>query len=84
VFLLWLWITNLALLFGAELDSEIERTRELRDGHKAEVTLQLPPRDTTASDKKAAKKSAAVTAAREVRLGAAGDATTEASSQDAR
>jgi membrane protein len=84
VFLLWLWITNLALLFGAELDSEIERTRELRDGHEAEVTLQLPPRDTTASDKKAAKKSAAVTAAREVRLGAAGDATTEASSQDAR
>jgi uncharacterized BrkB/YihY/UPF0761 family membrane protein len=29
-FLLWLWITNLALLFGAELDAELERTRELQ------------------------------------------------------
>ena len=25
VALLWLWITNLALLFGAELDAELER-----------------------------------------------------------
>ena len=32
VFLLWLWITNLALLFGAELDSELERRRELQAG----------------------------------------------------
>jgi membrane protein len=30
VFLLWLWITNLALLFGAELDAELERGRELQ------------------------------------------------------
>ena len=29
VFLLWLWLTNLALLFGAELDCELERGREL-------------------------------------------------------
>ena len=28
-FLLWLWLTNLALLFGAELDAELERSREL-------------------------------------------------------
>ena len=34
VFLLWLWITNLALLFGAELDAELERGRELRRGHR--------------------------------------------------
>lgn len=46
VFLLWLWITNLALLFGAELDSELERGRELQAGLHAEETLQLPPRDT--------------------------------------
>ncbi len=44
--LLWLWITNLALLFGAELDSELERGRELQAGIKAERELQLPPRDT--------------------------------------
>jgi membrane protein len=46
VFLLWLWITNLALLFGAELDAELERGRELQAGMAAEQTIQLPPRDT--------------------------------------
>ncbi|ANH38152.1 hypothetical protein I601_1721 [Nocardioides dokdonensis FR1436] len=46
VFLLWLWLTNLALLFGAELDSELERARELQAGLPAEEQLQLPPRDT--------------------------------------
>ena len=51
VFLLWLWITNLALLFGAEVDSEIERGRQLQGGIPAEETLQLPPRDTRTSDK---------------------------------
>ncbi|WP_435745358.1 YihY/virulence factor BrkB family protein [Nocardioides sp. SYSU DS0663] len=45
VFLLWLWLTNLALLFGAELDSELERGRELQAGMPAEDELQLPPRD---------------------------------------
>ena len=45
VFLLWLWITNLALLFGAELDAELQRGRQLQAGIPAEVELQLPPRD---------------------------------------
>jgi membrane protein len=44
--LLWLWITNLALLFGAELDSELERGRQLQAGIAAETELQLPARDT--------------------------------------
>jgi membrane protein len=44
--LLWLWITNNALLFGAELDSELERSRELQAGIEAEEALQLPARDT--------------------------------------
>lgn len=44
-FLLWLWITNVALLLGAELDSELERGRELQSGLPAEEELQLPPRD---------------------------------------
>jgi membrane protein len=51
VFLLWLWLTNLALLFGAELDSELERGRELQSGLAAEETLQLPPRDTRKLEK---------------------------------
>lgn len=56
VFLLWLWITNLALLFGAELDAELERGRELQAGIPAEETVQLPPRDTRVSDKAAKKR----------------------------
>ncbi|MCU1418459.1 MAG: YihY/virulence factor BrkB family protein [Schumannella sp.] len=52
VFLLWVWISNVALLFGAELDAELERGRELQAGIEAEDTIQLPPRDTKQSDKK--------------------------------
>lgn len=45
IFLLYLWITNLALLFGAEVDAEMERSRQLLAGIKAEKDIQLPPRD---------------------------------------
>ncbi|MDP9221306.1 MAG: YihY/virulence factor BrkB family protein [Actinomycetota bacterium] len=55
VFLLWLWLTNLALLFGAELDSELERSRQLQAGLPAEDSLQLPPRDDRTLVKKQAK-----------------------------
>jgi membrane protein len=51
VFLLWLWITNVALLFGAELDAELERGRQLQAGLPAERDLQLPPRDTRVLEK---------------------------------
>ncbi|PQE02738.1 YihY/virulence factor BrkB family protein [Mycobacterium sp. EPG1] len=51
VFLLWLWLTNLALLFGAEIDAELERGRQLQAGIKAEDTLQLPLRDTSVIEK---------------------------------
>ncbi|WP_338748721.1 YihY/virulence factor BrkB family protein [Janibacter alittae] len=47
IFLLWLWITNLALLFGAEVDAELERSRELIAGIEAERDIQLPLRDDT-------------------------------------
>ena len=40
----WLWLTNVALLFGAELNAEIERQQQVREGvHKAD-TLNLPAR----------------------------------------
>ena len=66
-FLLWLWITNLALLFGAELDAELERGRELQSGIAAEVELQLPPRDTRQLEKKAAKEHEAEAVGRRIR-----------------
>jgi len=56
IFLLWLWITNLALLFGAELDAELERARELQAGIAAEDTIQLPARDTRKSEKSERKQ----------------------------
>ncbi|WIE68805.1 YihY/virulence factor BrkB family protein [Curtobacterium sp. MCLR17_054] len=51
VFLLWIWITNNALLFGAEFDAEIERGRELQAGIRAEEDIQLPERDTRQIEK---------------------------------
>jgi membrane protein len=45
VFLVWLWITNLAILFGAELNAEIERGREIEAGVPgAHEDIQLPYR----------------------------------------
>ena len=72
VFLLWLWITNLALLFGAELDAELERGRQLQAGIPAERTIQLPPRDTTKIEKEEAKQAEDVEQARELRLSRGG------------
>jgi membrane protein len=43
--LTWLWLSGLALLFGAEVNSEAERSRELRRGEPAEVELQAPTKD---------------------------------------
>jgi membrane protein len=44
VMLTWLWLSALALLFGAEINAEAERSRELRRGEPAEVELQAPPK----------------------------------------
>ena len=66
--LLWLWITNLALLFGAEFDAETERGRQLQAGMPAEESIQLPPRDTRASEKKQQKEQEDVERARALRL----------------
>jgi membrane protein len=42
IMLTWLWLTGLALLFGAEVNSETERSRELRRGEPAGNRLQAP------------------------------------------
>jgi membrane protein len=56
VFLLWIWITNNALLFGAEFDAEIERGRQLQAGIRAEEDIQLPERDTRQIEKQDEKR----------------------------
>ncbi len=45
VFLIWFWLINVALLFGIELDAEIERTKELKEGvPEAHKEIQLDAR----------------------------------------
>ncbi len=70
--LLWLWITNLALLFGAELDSEMERGRQLQAGMAAERELQLPARDTSGIRKARRKADQDIERGRRIRQEARG------------
>jgi membrane protein len=44
-FLVWLWIANIAVLLGAELNAELERGRELEAGQDAVPDLQVELRD---------------------------------------
>jgi membrane protein len=51
VFLVWLWISNLAVLLGAELDAEVARGRTIEAGREEDQEEPfLPPRDTKAMD----------------------------------
>jgi membrane protein len=52
IFLVWLWITNLAILLGAEFDAELERSRRMAAGQSPEHEPVAPPRDTRAMDRK--------------------------------
>lgn len=76
VFLLWLWITNLALLFGAEFDAELERGRELQAGLPAEEAIQLSPRDTRDIVKREKQRTHDVEEGRRLRMSRAASATT--------
>ena len=68
VLLLFLWIMNNVLLFGAQIDAEIERIRELRAGIRAEETLILEPRSDTMALKNIEKQDKLVEEARAIRL----------------
>lgn len=47
-FLVWLWISNIAILLGAELDAELARGQRIEAGQPAEQEPFLPARDTRA------------------------------------
>jgi len=49
--LVWMWLTNVAILFGQELNAEIERGREIAAGEPAIEHIQLPLRGTPKHDR---------------------------------
>jgi membrane protein len=67
IFLLWIWIANVALLLGAELDVEVERARELTAGIEADEGVRLPLKSTAAIVKAQDAVAADLLASREVR-----------------
>lgn len=75
-FLLWLWLSNLAMLFGAVLDTEVERARQLRAGVAAEERVHLPLRDVRLIEKNGAERASDVRASLAMRADAAADSVT--------
>lgn len=79
LFLLWGYVGNCAMLFGAELDAGLERAQELQGGIPAEVQLQVPPRRTEQivlnrwSQRRLEKQGRAIREAAERRLREAAD-----------
>jgi membrane protein len=54
IFLVWMWITNVAILLGAEINAERERSRQLQDGTPgAEREIQLQERSEPKPKKRA-------------------------------
>jgi membrane protein len=54
VFLVWLWISNVAVLLGAEMNAELERERELQSGVPEERTIAMEPRSPASNEPKEA------------------------------
>ncbi len=51
IFLVWLWISNIALLLGAEWNAEIERARQIEAGHPARREPFVEPRRAPKSER---------------------------------
>jgi membrane protein len=50
IFLMWLWISNIAIVLGAEFNAELERGRQIEAGHPPEREPFLEPRDRPEDD----------------------------------
>ena len=46
IFLVWLSLSNISVLLGAEFDAELERARKIEAGHPPEKEPFVEPRDT--------------------------------------
>lgn len=68
VLLVWLWLTNIFLVLGAEFDSELQRAHQLRLGIAAEKQIQLPYRDESGVAKKLEKEREKTEEARRIRI----------------
>jgi YihY family inner membrane protein len=47
IFLVWLWLSNTAILLGAELNAELERSRAITAGHPVDAEPYMELRDTS-------------------------------------
>lgn len=46
IFLVWLWLTNISILLGAEVNAELDHARAMAEGLPEDVTPFAQPRDT--------------------------------------
>jgi membrane protein len=46
ILLVWLWISNIAVLLGAEFNAELERGRAMAAGHASDDEPYMELRDT--------------------------------------
>ncbi|MQS08539.1 YihY/virulence factor BrkB family protein [Streptomyces alkaliphilus] len=46
IFLIWMWISNIAILLGLEVNAELERSRAIANGYPPETEPYVEPRDT--------------------------------------
>src|SRR5699024_8971954 len=67
VFLVWLWLANMAVLYGARLAAEVLRLRQLRDGLPAEEAISVTPRTTSALDGQARRRAKMLAQIAEIR-----------------
>ncbi|GAB2547515.1 YihY/virulence factor BrkB family protein [Brachybacterium huguangmaarense] len=63
-----LWVMNIVVVLGAEVDAEFERAKELAAGRPAESSLALPLRGEEGAEKKEAKYEKVVAEGRDIRL----------------
>lgn len=73
IVLIWIWIVNLVLLAGAELDAQVERARELEAGLAAEDVLQLEPRSSALIERNAERRTEELALAQQIRNRARGE-----------